>query len=100
MVMAAINYEYVPYYVPAPDPDYQDLLPPSEEDFDALSEFIPLASIKVTFFAPVIEFETADHPHFVPKKGKLYRKHKVKLCLLLTIFILKCGIVTQSTVSF
>ncbi|XP_044753199.1 vacuolar protein sorting-associated protein 13B isoform X2 [Coccinella septempunctata] len=76
MIMAAINYEYVPYYIPAPDPDYQDLLPPSEEDFDALNEFIPLASVKVTFFAPVIEFETADHPHFVPKKGKLYRKHK------------------------
>ncbi|XP_045475296.1 vacuolar protein sorting-associated protein 13B [Harmonia axyridis] len=76
MVMAAVNYEYVPYYIPAPDPEYQDLLPPSEEDFDALNEFIPLASVKVTFFAPVIEFETADHPYFVPKKGKLYRKHK------------------------
>ncbi|KAK9889545.1 hypothetical protein WA026_006900 [Henosepilachna vigintioctopunctata] len=76
MVVAAMTYEYISYYTPTPDPDYQDLLPPSEEDYDSLTEFIPLASIKVTLFGPVIEFELSDHPHFIPKKGKLYRRHK------------------------
>ncbi|KAL3269017.1 hypothetical protein HHI36_008101 [Cryptolaemus montrouzieri] len=76
MIMAAMTYEYVPYYIPTPDPAFQDLLPPSEEDFDALNEFIPLASVKITFFGPVVEFEMADHPHFMPKKGKLYTRHR------------------------
>ncbi|XP_074031826.1 vacuolar protein sorting 13B isoform X2 [Leptinotarsa decemlineata] len=74
--VAASYYDYPPYYTLKPDLPLQDLLPPSEEDFDALSEFIPSRSMRVTFFAPIIELELMDHPFFQPHKGLLFRKRK------------------------
>lgn len=75
--VAASYYDYPPYYTPKPDLPLQDLLPPSEEDFDALNEFIPSRSMRITFFAPTIELELMDHPYFKPSKGNLFKKRKV-----------------------
>ncbi|XP_050295994.1 intermembrane lipid transfer protein VPS13B [Anthonomus grandis grandis] len=72
--VAASYYDYPPYYVPKPDLPLEDLLPPSSEDFDALSEFIPQRSIRITLFAPMIELELMDHQLFEPVKGFLFRK--------------------------
>ncbi|XP_072392830.1 intermembrane lipid transfer protein VPS13B [Diabrotica undecimpunctata] len=74
--VAASYYDYPPYAVPKPDKSFQELQPPSEEDFDALNEFIPSRSMRITFFAPIIELELMDHPYFQPIKGMLYRKRK------------------------
>lgn len=76
--MAASYYDYPPYYTIPPDPPLQDLPPASEEDFDALSEFIPSRTIRITIFAPIIELELMDHPFFQPEKGNLFKKKKVK----------------------
>lgn len=77
LLVASSYYDYPPYYTLKPDPPLQDLLPPSEEDFDALNEFIPGRSMRITFFAPIIELELMDHPYFQPCKGNLFRKRKV-----------------------
>ncbi|KAG5888478.1 hypothetical protein JTB14_022106 [Gonioctena quinquepunctata] len=74
--VAASFYDYPPYYTLKPDLPMQDLLPPSEEDFDALSEFIPTRSMRITFFAPIIELELMDHPFFQPTKGMLFKRRK------------------------
>ncbi|KAJ8911374.1 hypothetical protein NQ315_014205 [Exocentrus adspersus] len=74
--MAAAHYDYPPYFIVKPDLPLQDLLPPSEEDFDALNEFIPSRSMRITFFAPTIELELMDHPYFQPTKGTLFRRRK------------------------
>lgn len=69
-------YDYPPYYVPKAEPHLQELLPPSEEDFDALNEFIPTRNVKVMLFNPVIELQFMDHPFFEPAKGCLFKKTK------------------------
>ncbi|CAG9819390.1 unnamed protein product [Phaedon cochleariae] len=74
--IAASYYDYPPYYTLKPDLPLQDLLPPSEEDFDALNEFIPSRKMRITFFAPIIELELMDHPYFQPSKGTLFKKRK------------------------
>ncbi|XP_056633940.1 intermembrane lipid transfer protein VPS13B isoform X1 [Diorhabda sublineata] len=73
---AASYYDYPPYANPKPEKSLQELHPPSEEDFDALNEFIPSRSMRITFFAPIIELELMDHPYFQPTKGMLYKKRK------------------------
>lgn len=75
--VAASSYEYAPYKHPTPDPTLAELLPPSEEDYDALNEGIPMRTTQITIFAPVLEFQLMDHPYFVPVKGNLFRKRKV-----------------------
>ncbi|KAJ8984787.1 hypothetical protein NQ317_003700 [Molorchus minor] len=74
--VAADYYDYPPYYNLKPDLSLQELLPPSEEDFDALNEFIPSRSVRLTIFAPIIELELMDHPYFQPTKTTLFRKRK------------------------
>ncbi|KAH0999222.1 hypothetical protein HUJ04_005426, partial [Dendroctonus ponderosae] len=74
--VAASFYDYPPYYTPKPDLALLELLPPSEEDFDALNDFIPSRTMRVTFFAPVIELELLDHPVFRPDKRCLFRRNK------------------------
>ncbi|KAL1506203.1 hypothetical protein ABEB36_005605 [Hypothenemus hampei] len=74
--VAGSFYDYPPYFTPKLDLTLQDLLPPSEEDFDALNEFIPSKTTRITFFAPLIELELMDHPFFEPNKGCLYRRNK------------------------
>lgn len=75
--VAALAYEYAPYKVPKSEPSLVELLPPSEEDYDALNEGIPTKTMQITIFAPVLEFQLMDHPYFVPVKGNLFRKRKV-----------------------
>lgn len=75
--VAASYYDYPPYYTLPPDPLLHELPPATEEDFDALSEFIPSRSVKITIFAPIIELELMDHPFFEPVKGHLFKKRKV-----------------------
>ncbi|XP_008197902.1 intermembrane lipid transfer protein VPS13B isoform X1 [Tribolium castaneum] len=74
--VAASMYDYPPYYVPKPEPMLTELLPPSEEDFDALNEFIPTRSVKIMLFEPVVELQFMDHPFFEPAKGTLFKKMK------------------------
>lgn len=74
--ICASTYDYPPYYIPKPDPAYQDLHPPSEEDFDALNDFISTKSIKVMFFEPLIELNFLDHNLFEPSKGNSFKKAK------------------------
>ncbi|CAH0555543.1 unnamed protein product [Brassicogethes aeneus] len=74
--VAGSYYDYMPYHTPKPDLPLNELLPPSEEDFDALNEFISSRSTRVTFFAPIIELQLMDHPYFAPTKGTLFRKRK------------------------
>ncbi|XP_030768330.1 vacuolar protein sorting-associated protein 13B-like isoform X2 [Sitophilus oryzae] len=74
--MASSFYDYPPYYVPKPHLSLQELLPPSEDDFDALMEFIPSRSLRVTFFAPQIELDLMDHPFFEPSRCCLSRRSK------------------------
>lgn len=75
--VAASYYDYTPYYTIPPDPPLQDLPPATEEDFDALNEYIPSRTVRITIFAPVIELELMDHPYFKPVKGFLFKKRKV-----------------------
>lgn len=74
--VAASYYDYAPYSVPKPDLALNELLPPSEDDFDALCEFIPQRALRITFFAPVIELQLMEHPYFEATKGNLFRKRK------------------------
>ncbi|CAG9862164.1 unnamed protein product [Phyllotreta striolata] len=75
---AASYYDYPPYAIPKPEKTLQDIHPPSEEDFDALNEFIPTRSMRITFFAPIIELDLMDHPYFQPTKGMLFVRKKKK----------------------
>lgn len=86
--VAASYYDYPPYFTVKPDLPLQDLLPPSEEDFDALNEFIPSRTMRITFFAPTIELELMDHPYFQPIKGQLFRKRKVSTAISVTLNIM------------
>lgn len=74
--VASSFYDYPPYFTLKPDLPLQDLLPPSEDDFDSLSEFIPIRTIRVTLFAPVVELELMDHPFFQPNKSLLFKRSK------------------------
>jgi vacuolar protein sorting-associated protein 13B len=74
--VAASTYDYPPYYVPKSEPLLQELLPPSEEDFDALNEFIPSRTVRIMLYEPVIELQFMDHPFFEPVKGNLFKKTK------------------------
>ncbi|XP_066257341.1 intermembrane lipid transfer protein VPS13B isoform X1 [Euwallacea similis] len=74
--VASSFYDYPPYYTPKEDLLLHDLLPPSEDDFDALNEFIPTRAIRITFFAPIIELELLDHPFFEPTKTHLFERSK------------------------
>ncbi|XP_060527776.1 intermembrane lipid transfer protein VPS13B isoform X2 [Cylas formicarius] len=74
--IAASYYDYSPYYTPKPDLPLEELAPPSEEDFDALNEFIPQRSIRVTFFAPKLELELMDHLYFESTRDCLFRRPK------------------------
>jgi hypothetical protein len=76
--VAASTYDYPPYYVPKSEPLLQELLPPSEEDFDALNEFIPSRTVRIMLYEPVIELQFMDHPFFEPVKGNLFKKTKVE----------------------
>ncbi|XP_076265664.1 vacuolar protein sorting 13B isoform X3 [Rhynchophorus ferrugineus] len=76
LLMAASFYDYPPYYTPKLDVSIQDLLPPSEDDFDALIEFIPTRSMRLTFFAPQIELDLMDHPFFEPNKFVMFKRNK------------------------
>lgn len=75
--MAASAYDYSPYSVSKPDLLLSELSPPCAEDFDALSDNIPLRCIQITIIAPAIEFQIMDHPYFEPTKRNLYSKRKV-----------------------
>ena len=75
--VAASNYDYPPYYIPKSEPLLHELLPPSEEDFDALNEFIPTKTIQFMIFEPVVELQFMDHPFFEPSKAGLFKKNKV-----------------------
>lgn len=98
--VAASTYDYPPYSVPKPEPLLSELLPPSEEDYDALNECIPSRTTQITVFAPIIEVQMMDHPYFEPQKGSLFRKRKVsgylyfyslnspKNCIYFDIFLL------------
>lgn len=77
--VATTTYDYPPYYLPKPDPSLHDLLPPSEEDFDALNEFIPTRTTKIMFFDPIVELYFMDHPFFEPSKEVLFKRAKVIL---------------------
>lgn len=91
--MAASFYDYPPYFTLKPDLPLDDLLPPSEDDFDALNEFIPSRSIRITFFAPLVEVELMDHPYFEPHKECLFKRSKVR-------FIFKTSLDTPLTYIF
>ncbi|CAH2007814.1 unnamed protein product [Acanthoscelides obtectus] len=74
--VAAAYYDYPPYYTDQLDPPLRDLRPPSEDDLNALTQFIPSRNVRITFFAPIIEIELMDHPYFQPVKGCLLKRKK------------------------
>lgn len=72
----AAAYDYQPYSNPPPIPNLNELHPPSEDDFDALNNDIPLRTYQFTFFKPVLEFQLMDHPKFTSTKNYLFKKRK------------------------
>lgn len=76
---AASLYEYMPYSTTKLHPSLHELLPPSEDDFEALNEMIPMKTMQITILAPVIEFQLMDHPYFIATKGNFFRKRKVSV---------------------
>lgn len=64
-------YDYQPYIETKPSPSYSELPPPSSEDYDALTEYLPMQKIEFTCIRPSIEFILWDHMpsnHQNPKK--------------------------------
>lgn len=73
----ASTYDYPPYSEPPIIPNLSDLHPPSEDDFDALNNDIPLRTYQFTFFKPVLEFQLMDHHKFNASQNVLFKKRKV-----------------------
>lgn len=71
------SYDYPPYVELPIEPKLSELHPPSEDDFDSLSNLIPKRIYQVTFLKPVFQIHLMDHPKFVPSKRDLFRKLKV-----------------------
>lgn len=83
------SYEYAPYYTPKPKLSKHELLPPSEDDFDALNENISMSVMQFTVVAPIIEFHLFDHPYFQSTKEQLFRKRKVSVMTNMIFNVLK-----------
>lgn len=74
---AASTYDYSPYSSIKLVPSLEELLPPSEDDFEALNEDIPIKMIQITILAPVIEIQLMDHPLFEATPTHYFKKRKV-----------------------
>lgn len=75
----AATYDYPPYSEPPIIPNLNELHPPSTEDYDALTNDIPLRTYQLTLFKPVIEFQLMDHLKFNATKNLLFKKRKVSI---------------------
>lgn len=79
---AISSYDYLPYCPGMPPKPFQELSPPTEDDFDAFNENISIKHMHVTLINPVIEIELMDHPYFVATKEQYFIRPK-KVCLSL-----------------
>ncbi|XP_077302504.1 intermembrane lipid transfer protein VPS13B-like [Arctopsyche grandis] len=59
--LAADAYDYAPYYVRKPPIKSFELPPPTTDDYDALSEYVPKSNIKVTAVKPKFHIAIWDH---------------------------------------
>lgn len=89
-------YDYAPYKVPPPDPELSELLPPSEDDYDALNNDIPTRIYQLTFLKPIFEFQLMDHPKFIPTKENLFRRSKVNISVSISKY---CSITLNILIS-
>lgn len=74
---AASIYEYTPYSSPKPPLPKNELIPPTDDDFENLVDNSPIKTIQFTILAPVVEIWLMDHPYFKATKGMFFSKRKV-----------------------
>ncbi|XP_063236346.1 intermembrane lipid transfer protein VPS13B [Bacillus rossius redtenbacheri] len=73
---AAGFYDYAPYSEPGPEPARDELPPVTEEDFEALDQYVPQQVAQITLIKPVVRAFLPAHPPFDPRSFHAFKKRR------------------------